>query len=133
MLNEERIKIMTRTAAYEENEGKKNMAIGSYFRSDYLELNIIKSLFCSTLAFVLTAAMVIYYKFEVILQDIYKVDLLQYGKEILTYYIGFVAVNALITYIVYSVKYSRAKKSLRRYYNNLKYLSTLYDKEGKRQ
>ena len=59
MLNEERIILMTKTAAYEEHEGKKNMAIGGYFRSDYMELNIIKSLFFSTAAFILVAAMVI--------------------------------------------------------------------------
>ena len=35
MLSQERIKLMTKMAAYEENEGKKYMSIGSYFRSDY--------------------------------------------------------------------------------------------------
>ena len=34
MLNEEKIILMTQMASYEENEGKKNMAIGRYFRSD---------------------------------------------------------------------------------------------------
>ena len=35
MLNEEKVILMTQMASYEENEGKKNMAIGRYFRSDY--------------------------------------------------------------------------------------------------
>lgn len=133
MLNEERIRLMTKTAAYEEHEGKKNMVVGSYFRSDYLELNIIKSIIYSTIAFVLIAAMVLYYKFEVFLQDIYGMDLMQFGRNILTYYVVFVVVFVVITYIVYSVRYSRAKKSLKHYYNNLKKLSSLYEKEGKRQ
>ena len=34
MLNEERIIMMTRMAAYESGEGKKDGAIGSYFRGD---------------------------------------------------------------------------------------------------
>ena len=132
MLNEERIKLMTKTAAYEENEGKKNMAIGSYFRSDYLELHVIQSLLYGTLAFLVVGAMVLYYQFETFLQDIYKMDLLQFGKDILRYYIIFLVVNAVISYIVYSVRYSRAKRSLKRYYNNLKKLSALYEREGKR-
>ncbi|MBR1693090.1 MAG: hypothetical protein IJ711_10035 [Lachnospiraceae bacterium] len=132
MLNEERIKLMTKTAAYEENEGKKNMAIGSYFRSDYLELHVIQSLLYGTLAFLVVGAMVLYYRFETFLQDIYKMDLLQFGKDILRYYIIFLVVNAVISYIVYSVRYSRAKRSLKRYYNNLKKLSALYEREGKR-
>ena len=36
MLNEEKVILMTQMASYEENEGKKNMAIGRYFRSDYI-------------------------------------------------------------------------------------------------
>ena len=35
MLNEERVVLMTKMASYEANEGKKSLAIGSYFRSDY--------------------------------------------------------------------------------------------------
>lgn len=133
MLNEERIRLMTKTAAYEEHEGKKNMVIGSYFRSDYLELNVIKTILSSTIAFILIVAMVLYYKFEIFLQDIYTMDLMQLGRSVLIYYVVFVSVCTIITYIVYSVRYSRAKKSLKHYYNNLKKLSSLYEKEGKRQ
>ena len=132
MLNEERIILMTKTAAYEEHEGKKNMAIAGYFRSDYMELNIIKSLFYSTVAFLLVAAMVIYYQFEVLLQDIYKMDLQQLGKNILFYYVVFLVGNLLVSYVVSAVRYSRAKKSLKHYYNNLRRLSSLYESEGKR-
>lgn len=133
MLNEERIKLMTKTAAYEEHEGKKNMAIGNYFRSDYMELHIIKSLVYSTIAFVLIMAMAVYYQFETFLQELYKRDILQFGKSILLYYVAFTAANMVVTYIVYSVRYSRAKKSLKHYYHHLKQLSFLYEKEGKRQ
>ena len=53
MLNEEKIILMTQMASYEENEGKKNMAIGRYFRSDYIAIQVLKchdrlcGLFCS--------------------------------------------------------------------------------------
>lgn len=132
MLNEERIILMTKTAAYEEHQGKKNVAIGGYFRSDYIELNLIKSFFCATLAFVLIAAMVIYYQFEVLLQDIYKMDLVQLGRSILFYYIAFVLVNLVISYVVSALRYSRAKRSLKHYHNNLKRLASLYENEGKK-
>lgn len=129
MISQERIKLMTRMAAYEENEGKKYMAIGSYFRSDYMGLQIIKSVISSTIVFLIVFAMYVYYHFESLMQDIYKIDLMGMGKTILTYYGGFVIANALITYIVYSIRYSRAKRSLKRYYHHLKQLSALYDLE----
>ncbi len=44
MLNEEKVILMTQMASYEENEGKKNMAIGRYFRSDYIAIQVLKSI-----------------------------------------------------------------------------------------
>ena len=44
MLNEERVILMTRLAAYEAGEGKQNVAIGKYFKSDYIRMQIIKSI-----------------------------------------------------------------------------------------
>ena len=41
MLNEEKVILMTQMASYEENEGKKNMAIGRYFRSDYIAIQVL--------------------------------------------------------------------------------------------
>ena len=51
MLNEERIKLMTKMASYEANEGKRNVSIGSYFRGDYISIQVIKSIFAATIAF----------------------------------------------------------------------------------
>ena len=57
MLSQERIKLMTKMAAYEENEGKKYMSIGSYFRSDYMGMQVIRSVISGTLAFFLLAGL----------------------------------------------------------------------------
>ncbi|MCR5282404.1 MAG: hypothetical protein K6E18_03470 [Lachnospiraceae bacterium] len=131
MLNEERIKLMTKMAAYEENEGKQFMAIGSYFRSDYMGKQVIHSVISATIAYLVVLGLYIYYHFESLMQEIYKLDLLGMGKRALFYYAIFVAGYAVITYIVYSVRYNRARKSLRRYYNHLKQLLAMYDLENK--
>lgn len=122
---------MTRMAAYEENEGKKYMSIGSYFRSDYMGLQVIKSVISSTLAYLIIMGLYVYYHFETLMQDVYKMDLMKVGKNLLIYYVIFVAANGLITYIVYSFRYSRAKRSLKKYYRHLKQLAAIYDIEKK--
>lgn len=129
MLSQERIKLMTRMAAYEENEGKKYMSIGNYFRSDYMGMQIIRSVISATFGFLIVGALYVYYNLETLLQDMYKLDLWMVGKQILLYYIVFVVAYALITYIVYSFRYSRAKRSLKRYYRHLKQLAAIYDIE----
>ena len=129
MLSQERIKLMTKMAAYEENEGKKYMSIGSYFRSDYMGMQVIRSVICGTLAFFLLAGLYVYYHFETMMQDIYKMDLLLLGRRVLFYYIVFIAAYSVITYVIYSFRYSRAKRSLKHYYYHLKQLDAIYDIE----
>ena len=132
MLNEERIKLMTKMAAYEADEGKKNVAIGNYFRGDYIGLQVIKSIISATIAFVIVFGLFVFYDFEVFMSDIYKMDLLGFGRTVITAYLIFVAVFALISYMIYTYRYAKARKSLKMYYNNLKKLAYLYDKEGRR-
>lgn len=129
MLSQERIMLMTKMAAYEENEGKKYMSIGSYFRSDYMGMQVIRSVICGTLAFFLLAGLYVYYHFETMMQDIYKMDLLLLGRRVLFYYIVFIAAYSVITYVIYSFRYSRAKRSLKHYYYHLKQLAAIYDIE----
>lgn len=129
MLNEKRIILMTKMASYEANEGKKNVAIGSYFRSDYIGWQVLKSIISATIAFVVVFAMYIFYDFEIFMTDIYKMDLLEFAKSVLFFYLGTVGAYALISYVVYAVRYSRAKKSLRAYYMNLHKLSSMYKNE----
>jgi len=134
MLNEERVVLMTKMASYEANEGKKSLAIGSFFRSDYIGWQVLKSIISATIAFVVVFAMYIFYDFEIFMTEIYKMDLLEFARNVLFFYLGTVGVYAVISYVVYSVKYSRAKKSLRTYYKNLQYLSSIYrnEKNGQR-
>ena len=128
MLNEERIILMTHMASYEEHEGKKNVAIGNYFRGDYIGFQVLKSIISASIAFVIVFGMFIFYDFEVFMQDIYKMDLLAFAKNVLIAYLVAVGGYAVIAYIVYWRRYSKAKKNLKRYYSNLKKLSGIYEK-----
>lgn len=127
MLSEERVILMTKMASYEEHEGKENMKIGNYFRSDYIAVQVLKSIFCATLSFALIFAMYIFYDFEVLMQDIYKMDLVSFAKNVLMYYGITVVVYGVISYFICAYRYSKAKKSLKLYYQNLKKLNSLYE------
>ena len=130
MVNEERVILMTRMASYEAGEGKKNIKIGDYFRADYLSKQLLKSLICSTISFVIGLVLYFLYNFDYLLENVYKIDLLALGKKMLTGYIVLVVVYGLITYIVYAFRYRNARKNLKTYYGNLKKLSSMYS-EGR--
>ncbi len=126
MLNEERVILMTRMVSYEKNEGRKNRKIGSYFRSDYIAVQILKSVICSTIVFVVIFGLYLLYNVDELMQDLYTIDLFAYAKTVLTYYGVTVVGYGVITYAACSWRYARAKRSLKNYYNNLKKLNSLY-------
>lgn len=126
MLNEERIILMTHMASYEEGEGRKDVKIGNYFRSDYVAVQVLKAIISGTIAFGVVFALYIFYDFEVFMQDLYEIDLIAFAKKVLFYYAVTVAGYGVLTYVVSTYRYVRAKKSLKCYYQNLKKLASLY-------
>ena len=127
MLNEERIILMTHMASYEKNEGKKNMAIGKFFRSDYITIQILKAILSATIVYGACFAVYILYQFEDFMENIYNMDLIGFAKNVLLYYAVTVLVYTIISYVVCSVRYAKAQKNLKSYYQSLKKLSSLYE------
>lgn len=127
MLNEERIILMTQMASYEKGEGRKNVKIGNYFRSDYLAIQLLKSVVTATVAYAVVFALYVFYDFEQFMVDLYKIDLFAFAQNVLTYYAVVVVGYAILTYVICSWRYAKAKKSLKCYYHNLKKLNTLYN------
>ena len=120
---------MTRLASYEKGEGRKNVKIGNYFRSDYIAIQILKAVISATLAFAIVFALYILYDFENFMLDLYKIDLFAFAWNAVTYYAAFVLGYAILTYIVCTWRYAKAKKSLKIYYHNLKKLGSLYNEQ----
>lgn len=129
MINEQRIILMTHLASYEKGEGRKNVKIGNYFRSDYIAIQILKAVISATIAFGIVLAMYIFYDFEVFMQNLYKIDLFAFAKNVVTYYAVFVLGYGVLSYIISIWRYAKAKKSLKSYYHNLKKLGSLYNEQ----
>ena len=119
---------MTKLASYESHKGKKDIAIINYFRGDYIGFQVLKSVIGATISFFALFAVYAFYNFEQLMEDIYKMDLLSFGKSIIILYLCTVGAYGVISYVLFASKYSKAKKSLKHYYDNLKKLSSIYDK-----
>ena len=48
MINEEKVKIMTKLAMYEQGKGRKYLPVSRYYRSDYIGLFISGNIFWKT-------------------------------------------------------------------------------------
>ena len=130
MLDEEKVILMTKMAAFIDREGKKNGAINSYFRSDYVGFNVIKSVISATIVFAIFLATYVLCNFEEVLSNLYNTEnLLSVGRRCLIYYLLLVGVYSLVSYVVYSYRYSKMRKSMKAYYGDLKKLARIYEKE----
>lgn len=128
MINEEKVILMTKLASYESGRGKRNMNVLNYFRNDYIGFQIFKSVIAATISFFAVFAVYVFYNLETLLQDIYKMDLMAFGKTIVILYLCVVGAYGVISYVVYASKYAKAKKSLKVYYASLKKLAGMYDR-----
>lgn len=128
MINEEKVILMTKLASYEANEGKKYLAIGRYFRSDYISLQLLKALISGTLAFCVLVGMFVLYDIEAFMKNFYQTaDMINLIKELGIVYLIAIGIYMLITYVVAAYRYNRSRQSLKTYYGNLKKLSKLYE------
>ena len=120
MLNEEKIKIMNKLAMYEQGEGKKYLPVSRYYRSDYIGLALIKNFFLVTIGYCLILAGIAAYFGEYLVDNIHKMDLVAVGRNAVIGYVVVLVVFSVATYIQYSVKYHKAKKSVKEYYQAVK-------------
>lgn len=127
MLDPEKIALMTRLASFEQNEARRNEKIWHFFRSDYIGWQVLKSVVAGTIVYCILVGGYIIYDFENFMMEIYKMDLVEFGKGLLTKYLIFIGVYAVITYIVFAYKYAVARKNLRSYVHNLNKLSRNYE------
>jgi len=133
MLNNDKIRLMTRMAAFDEVEGKKDIAVNGYFRGDYLSFQILKSAICVTIGFAVIFGLYMLYDLENFLADLYKIDLAAFGKEWLVRYVIILLVYLVISYFVYVVRFNRSKRRIKQYQQQLKELHKLYESESERR
>ena len=131
MLNTERIRLMTRLAAYEQNEGKEDMKVGQYYRRDYVELEMIKTFMSSTIAFCIILVLRILCELQVWKETLYQMDYIEYAKDVLIQYVVFVIIYQVIAGIVYSLRYNKGNKRRKLYHTRLKKVQKLYEREEK--
>lgn len=130
MIHEERVILMTGLQAYEDGEGKRDIAISNYFRGDYLGMQMLKSVIYVTIAAGLFFAGYVFYNLEEFLNNMYQTNWFEYAQTLLTRYLVLVVAYALITYLVYAYRYTKAKKNLKKYYGRLKALNAMYHEES---
>lgn len=130
MLNEKKIRLMTKLALFEEKEGKEELKLDRYYRIDYIRYQVLKSIVCLTVGYLLILMLILLYQSEHILDTLPLLDYKTIGIYVLIIYLFLVVFYSFITGIVSYFRYDRARKKMRSYKKNLKALRLFYKEEG---
>lgn len=133
MLNEERIRLMTKLAIYENLEGKKTIPVSHYYRSDYVSKSMMKSFVFGTISFGIFFGMWMIYQMENDKGNLFGGSLELFVIQTVVTYLIFLGLYLLITYLYASVTFSKSKKSLKKYQALLKKVDKMHEREGKLQ
>lgn len=129
MLNEERVKHMTKMAFYETKGGSDDLKISSYYKKDYIGFNTFWSVFWMTIAYLALVA-ILCMTFMSGLWEMLS------SKQMLAIIFSFLGIYfiLLIAYIqhaknIYKRKHAIAYHRVRRFKDELEQLEKLYEKE----
>lgn len=127
MLNFKKIRLMTKIAVYEKKDGKEDIYLSKYYKTDYVRFQVLKSIITATIGYALIIAMILFYKMEYLIKNAITLDY----KLIVTYILGFylmvITLYGLGSVIGYSMKYDASRKRLSRYFKLLKRLEKIYN------
>ena len=115
MLNEEKIRLMTKAAAFESGEGKKALEMNRFYKGDYISLHLIGAWFSYTVAFCLCVGLWAFYKMEYLMTNLHKMDLAAMGKGLALLYLSLLGVYLIIQYLTYHNRYQENRKKRRNY------------------
>ncbi len=129
MLNEEKIRLMTKLSVYEEREGKNDIRLSNYYRSDYVRYQVLKTVLCGTIAFLIVIALVVLYNTEFLIQNALVLDyknIITYG---LTIYGLVMVIYILFTILLSSIRFRKSRKRLGVYFRGLKQVEEICREE----
>lgn len=127
MLNFKKIRLMTKLAVYEKKEGKEDIYLSKYYKTDYVRFQALKSVITATIGYGLIIAMIVFYKMEYLVKNAVTLDYKLIGTYILGFYLMTITVYGLGAVVVYSLKYDASRKKLSRYFKLLKRLEKIYN------
>lgn len=128
-MDEERIRLMTKLATYEQNRGQENMAINQFYRRDYVALQMIKAFVCSTIAFGILILLYVLYQMDELTALLYRIDYHSYLVRLVILYAVFTIVFQAIAFAVSTYRYRRAHREQKQFLSRLKKVARLCESE----
>lgn len=132
MLDEKRVVLMTKMAMYEENnKGKEDIRVSTYFRKDYSSKNLLWSFIWFTVGYILLGLLVGISFSEALMNGGSIMVLILSGIIVIFVYIAGLIGTLVYTYRRCKKRHSDARQRVKIYNRDLVTLLKMYEKESK--
>ena len=122
--------MMTRLAMQAQKMQQRGAGINEYYRGDYVGFGMLKSAIVATVLYGMLFAVYAAFNFDGLLDTFYEGGMMSVITRLILYYFLLLAVYLVVSYIIYTVRYTRSRKEVRLYYNRLRKLENQYKSGG---
>lgn len=129
MVNEERLRHMIKLAQFDQNDGEVCKPMAQYARKDYVALQMLKSFVTGSISYVLLFGLWALHSLEELLNALTGMEIQAIAMSLVLSYAAFMVLYLGATYIVFSVKYTKGRKKVKKYYSSLKKVNQIYERE----
>ena len=131
MIDEKKVKLMTRMASYENNEGKEDLKISAYYRKDYVSLHTLSSIIWTTIGYVFLVLLLGIGCFDKLMENMSMGALITLAILVVVGYFVVVITYAVVTHVACNKKHQRARMRVKKYNHDLARLLKIYEKENR--
>lgn len=129
MLNERKVRLMTRMAMYETKQGPEDMKISTYNRKDYTSFQTVITIIWMTIGYAIAVAVGAMTCLDVIMDNFDMTFLIMLSLVIVTLYLVLVIGYAVAASKFYGKKHDAAVRRMKMFNHDLTRLNKMYERE----
>ncbi len=129
MVNEERLRHMIKMSKFDTNDGKRCKPMTQYARKDYVSMRLLGSFVAGTICYGLLLVLWGLYSMEKLVGMLSSMDIQGAVVALVVSYVVFILFYLGATYVVFNMKYTEGRKKVKKYYNSLKKVNQMYERE----
>lgn len=126
MLDEKKVRLMTRLAFYEETQGKEDFKISAYYRKDYVSLHMLCSFIWVTVGYVCVAALTVLAGLDSLLGNMSMAVMVMIGGMTIVGWLAVIIIYMMITSHVFNEKHRNSRQRVKKYNHDLTRLLKMY-------
>lgn len=133
MVNEKKIRLMTKAAMIEENNRRKLFISKKFYNGDFVFFQTIKAVIGVTVAFAIIVGIILMDGADALTTQYSVSDISVYLRALLFIYIGTIVITVIISIISCTEKYYKSKELMKEYSSVMKKLGRGYGVANKQK